>query len=182
MKRAILAVTAILLASCTDSNIVSPPELSRRSASDGSSLYVYGQTIGPDGSLWQTAGEYQLCRSTTVEIIWSGVIHTSRMDVKCAPSVFSSPDSKTYEGGIASVLVQSDNGWTSLGWVSGDMSQQGSTFSIPTGAAVRLQASLNPGCELSFWKTDIGNFTNNPLDVPAGSVIGFVEANFYCWT
>jgi hypothetical protein len=181
MKLVLLAVLVFLSASCADGNeIVSPPSGPSKSLADGGGLFVIGQTIGPNGEIWQVTGGYELCGTTWKDITWNGKVVGVKMDVKCAPSQFSSWDAKTYDGGIVNVLVQSDNGYVALGWVSADLSKEGSTFNVPSGAAVRLSASLNPGCELSYWNTDAGQFFGNPLDIPANSTIGNVEATFYC--
>lgn len=181
MKRVLFAAAVVLSTSCADGNsIISPPEAPLKSASDAQGLTVTAQTFGPNGSLWTVTGGYTLCENYWTDIVWQGRTVGVEMKVNCAPSEFSSYEVKTYDGGIVNILVESDNGYVAQGWVSADLGREGNTFNVPSGAAVRLQASLNPGCELSYWNTDGGGFTGNPLDIPASSNIGNVQANFYC--
>lgn len=181
MRRMLVAALVVVSASCADGDeIISPPAGPSKSIADGGGLYVTGQTMGPKGEIWQVSSGYELCGSTWTDVVWEGKTVGVKMDVKCAPSQFSSWDAKTYDGGIVVVQTQSDNGYVTLGWVPADLSKEGSTFNVPSGANVRLQANLNPGCMLSYWNSDGESLFGNPVTIPAGSSITVVEATFRC--
>ncbi|HKP77284.1 MAG TPA: hypothetical protein VJT67_17260 [Longimicrobiaceae bacterium] len=178
--RFIVLASVVVLAACAGDRNITVPEGSPRRTLSPTSVWVTGQTIGPDFSIWTPAGSQTLCGDDAIIIYYSNNAHSVHWTRYCQPSAFSGgPGGQTYDGGIVNLYVQSDNGDQHVGNVTGDMSQQGNAADAPEGAYVKLVAQANTNCSFASWDgVPEGMEGTNPVTLTGGSYD--ITATFTC--